>query len=662
MKYQAYFTLIIIITTLCACNQIPENVKQTLELAGENRTELQKVIDHYQKPEDSLKLKAAYFLIGNMKNKFFYPYNTIQKKLMDSLVALGSNIESKRESLSFHGYTILRDTLNARANSYWGTLKERTSFEREQIIKDVNIVTSKLLIENIDCAFKVWENVPWSKHYTFDQFCEYVLPYRTSQDVPGFWRKSLVKRYGWLLDTIKQNEDFLRAAEIIDDSLYFQYNEKFEEFSNTNIMDMDVVKLGTCRQHSSFKMALFRALGIPISEVQGLHGTSWVIVPDETGRFIGWESNTSPKMDAPYIDDLRYENYSKVLRYAYKIQPIPIKDAVISDIPHLFLDTGKEDVTKNHNYAANISLKLSLKAPRKTNHAFLCVFSGKTKNWEASGWSKIEDGHTTFKDMGLNRIYLPMYYLDNNYYPAGNAFYVNNKGNIIDLKSDITKKEVAKIYSKTHLNYWEKCYADMMINDVFEGANDESFKNSTELYGIVTRAIHVEEKPSITNQKFRYVRYRAVRNVIPRDFNAFNTRIHLADIAFLDKEGQILKGRVMASSEEHLKSAKNAFDEDIRTNFNSRELCWIGLDLGKPTEIGKVKYLFRNSFNTVEANDEYELFYWDNQWKSLGRQIAKTHYLEYEIPSHSVLWLRNLTKGKSEMIFFMQNGKQIWGR
>lgn len=47
-----------------------KDVSSALELAGNNRAELQKVLDHYSKPEDSLKLRAAEYLIVNMAGKY----------------------------------------------------------------------------------------------------------------------------------------------------------------------------------------------------------------------------------------------------------------------------------------------------------------------------------------------------------------------------------------------------------------------------------------------------------------------------------------------------------------------------------------------------------------------------------------------------------------
>lgn len=52
----------------------------------------------------------------------------------------------------------------------------------------------------------------------------------------------------------------------------------------------------------------------------------------------------------------------------------------------------------------------------------------------------------------------------------------------------------------------------------------------------------------------------------------------------------------------------------------------------------------------------------DNQWNSLGRQIATTVRLEYEdIPSGTLYLLRDLTKGKEERIFeYKERKQQFW--
>ncbi len=59
---------IILISCLGACRPIPDEVSESLELAGPNEKELKKVLWHYGwHNRDSLKFKAACFLIEHMR-------------------------------------------------------------------------------------------------------------------------------------------------------------------------------------------------------------------------------------------------------------------------------------------------------------------------------------------------------------------------------------------------------------------------------------------------------------------------------------------------------------------------------------------------------------------------------------------------------------------
>jgi hypothetical protein len=58
---------------------------------------------------------------------------------------------------------------------------------------------------------------------------------------------------------------------------------------------------------------------------------------------------------------------------------------------------------------------------------------------------------------------------------------------------------------------------------------------------------------------------------------------------------------------------------------------------------------------------QYELFYWDNGWRTLGQQVATADSIVFDgIPGNAVLWLRNLDEGKEERIFTLEEGEQIW--
>ena len=63
----------------------------------------------------------------------------------------------------------------------------------------------------------------------------------------------------------------------------------------------------------------------------------------------------------------------------------------------------------------------------------------------------------------------------------------------------------------------------------------------------------------------------------------------------------------------------------------------------------------------IEQGKNYELFYWDNEWVSLGQTIADSYILEYpNVPSNALYWLHCVDETKDERIFTYENGKQVF--
>lgn len=106
----------------------------------------------------------------------------------------------------------------------------------------------------------------------------------------------------------------------------------------------------------------------------------------------------------------------------------------------------------------------------------------------------------------------------------------------------------------------------------------------------------------------------------------------------------------------------NICDGNIDTFYNDENPnAYIGIDFGKEVEIDRIIYSPRTDENDVIPGEEYELFYWENRWVSLGRKKADSFRLRYDsVPDNSLLWLHNRTKGVEERIFTYMNNEQIW--
>ena len=157
----------------------------------------------------------------------------------------------------------------------------------------------------------------------------------------------------------------------------------------------------------------------------------------------------------------------------------------------------------------------------------------------------------------------------------------------------------------------------------------------------------------------RYVRWYAS----PAKFN-----VVAAEVAFHERG----TGREIPFSVLDLPDAIYGFGEDkmtdgdVLTTFQAKENGnkVLTFDLGGLYRLDDMLFVPHNDGNYIEAGDEYELFYHAgvDGWKSLGRQIAVADSLVYDnVPGNAVLWLRDLTKGREEQQFILDEyGEQLF--
>ena len=150
--------------TLAVSSCQKTSIRQTLEKAGENRRELETVLEHYK--NEPLKEKAARFLLENMDGHFAHTGEAVDvyDNYMDSVF---------RHCNGDRVFWIMK----------YDTILQRTGLDLElsqdERLYDAQSVTADFLTEHIDSAFTVWQQ-NWNKQYSFEMFCRYVLPYRES--------------------------------------------------------------------------------------------------------------------------------------------------------------------------------------------------------------------------------------------------------------------------------------------------------------------------------------------------------------------------------------------------------------------------------------------------------------------------------------------------
>lgn len=161
---------------------------QTFEIAGDNQSELMEVLHYYSK-KDSIYQQAARFLIANMKG-----HNEVKSIALDSLIELAKNKKYSDEEL----------------RNLWTTLSQSDQVSKTE---DAVFMSAKDIIDNIDMAFTTWMESPWKDSVSFDLFCNYILPYRVTEEkfVAG-WREHLKNQYEKF---IEKEDNLIRAYETI---------------------------------------------------------------------------------------------------------------------------------------------------------------------------------------------------------------------------------------------------------------------------------------------------------------------------------------------------------------------------------------------------------------------------------------------------------------
>ena len=246
-------------------------------MSGKNRGELEKALKHYSKnAADSLKLRAAEFLILNMPGKHSEYYDAPWNDVAMALLHL-SNSSNRQLVLDTYplGKKVRKD--------------------------DVIHITAKYLINNIELAFQAWRETPWSKDIPFAVFCEEILPYRVSTEPLENWREKALATFADLYAAFRENPDITTVEACIQLNAIlprFRHGEHFPDMCFTQLM---TTTRGQSEAMTSLAIFSMRALGIPVSVddtpqwPDNNFGHSWNSVYDtSTGQrisFMGAESN-----------------------------------------------------------------------------------------------------------------------------------------------------------------------------------------------------------------------------------------------------------------------------------------------------------------------------------------------------------------------------------
>ena len=637
--------IIALLVLSVSCSRYPSEVKRTLCFAGGNKVELERVLERYKKSGEEDKYMAACFLIGNMGGRGSKDGPALRKYY--------------RELLSFYDRPVVDMwSLYAFEDSLFNTL----DFSRLEMYYDARNISASYLEKRIEDAFSV-RDVKWCRDLSFEDFCEYVLPYRVGDELLEDWFSDYRNTFGLALDSLALDdsvtlEDFCGAVTSLFPEPHRNYTNYPAGKPSPAPSSLKRIVGGTCEDYLGLFTYLGRSYGVPVATdytpqwANHSKNHSWCGIPsgDSTFHYSVGEPLFLAK-EKPFSFKL-----AKVYRRMNSIQKESLGARVRSEnLPPTLRSPRIKDVSSEYMPVTDVSLSGLFRDDRST-HVFLCCFDD--KDWVAVAGGRCRGAKALIADMGYPAVYLPAYYADGALAPAQYPVLVDSSAVQHILRPDTGRLRTVRLKRK-FMDLRARQFADMMKGGRFELADNAHFKNAMviELLDSIGYNFQTLE---IGGGRYRYVRY-VPKSSTTGDISEIE--VYGADEPYTKLTGKTI-GKYRCADTQHPMS--NVSDGDALTYatcMKSQTDAWTGVDLGKSVSVDKICFLPRSDDNFIRGGEEYELCYWDGRWVSLGRQTGDRWSQELvfdNVPDNALLLLHNLTRGKEERIFTYKEGRQIW--
>ncbi len=348
---------IAIISALCSCSK--SKLQTAIEMAGANKKELLAVLKHYSKNgQDSLKYKAAQFLIENMPFHYYFDQQLIiGKTKINSTNWTGFDLKKiKNHNNEIASYRAIIDSLNIRI------------IQGYSVKWDIENISSQQLIENIEYAFKAWE-LPWCKHLSFDDFCKYILPYRCRSEPLSDWRRSFYEQYSWIKDSLPDDTTPYEACAYLQNVLKKQvfWSSKHSDFYSGFLPPalFQNIKMGSCENLACYTSLVMRSVGIPVlyDEIpywprrEMGHAYNWLVSNDTVSGYLFGVTDGPPDISRSH------NGATKIYRQTYELHETPIWEIWKQGgyAPSCLINQHQFDVTNQYCTVNTFSYKINSK-------------------------------------------------------------------------------------------------------------------------------------------------------------------------------------------------------------------------------------------------------------------------------------------------------------
>ncbi len=638
------FKYVVVFIAIVASSCHSSQVDMALRLAGENRTELEVVLDYFERTGDEEKIKASRYLIGNMPGhkSMRGDYEEYWREADRVLSASGGSLS-------------VLDSLESLKSKYDG---------RIYYDFDLNYISADYLIHDIETAFAQWRDGEWARHLTFEEFCEWLLPYTCADNQPLInWRDSLSDFARGFIDHLNECDEFIgnpRAAitrvnnkliPMVAQQKWVHSGHGYPIYSPSVFVKLPGA---FCNEYMNIGILIMRSKGIPVgmdytSQLSDRkYGHYWNVFPNLRGRTTVFTSfGINP--DYPHYAQAKF---AKIFRRTYA----PNKDYLAllnrnsGKIPQMYDSPFFKDVTSEYQETSDLEIQLKKRVKLPGNDVYIAVFDN--SEWKPVLWGKRRARKAFFKEMGRNITYMVFGYVNETLVPISDPFFVDSFGTVTYIGNSNNEENSTvnfRLYRKYPMFQHVMLTQPSLHGGLLIGSDDKKFSNPDTVcvlpdWELTSGVIQTRQK-----KEHRYWRFISNRRTLS----------DMAELYLYEKGGGILS--VKCDSD----SLCNMFDGNPLTYFSAKRNNPDGIiDTERPVELDHISYIRRGDGNAIVPGDTYRISWWDGKgWRPHCIIKAEDIYLQIkDIPAGRLYYIEGLSRGEQNRIFTYSAGstRPVW--
>lgn len=623
MKHRKLFVLMTLMILFSCSNPLDK----ALDFAGDNRKELEDILEYFQEKGDETALKAARFMVSNMPgHRSMYGCYREYYDVVDSLFFAGLSADD--------AYSHIREV----SDSYG----KKIGYDY-----DSRIITSEYLIKDIETAVRQWENGQWANHLDFDEFCEWLLPYTCSSSQPlDDWRSDLEPFAKGYIDELNVCDDYKgnpRAAICrVNDALKSMIEKQkwmHTSYGHPISRPETFVKLpgATCQEYAEVAVRVMRSKGIPVGIdftpqwPDRLYGHYWCVFPNLRGK----TSMFNPFSTNPDYPHYSHAEFAKVYRRTYSPNEEYLKliRRHKGNVPSVCPDAFFKDVTGEYMETADIKVPLLKGIHLSRRDVYIAVFDN--NDWKPVSWGKARMGKACFTGMGRRITYMVLGYVNDNLVPVSHPFYLDAQGKMMDFVIKDNQTIDARLWRKYPMFQHVFIINDVLRGGYVEASDNPDFAESESVVSFPEWSITSGIEQVSQTRPYRY--WRLCADV--------GRKCDMAELFFIDELGNRLKPVMNDALTDYDPLTYYSADGHILKEY---------IDFGKPVEIDRVQYVRRGDGNAIIPGDCYQIFYWgnDGEWVHHSSHIASDIFIDVKnLPSGTLYYIKGLSRGVQHRIF-----------